>query len=283
MPSPEQELAWEAERRPRAVFAGATAALLILGGGIFSGIASSRDYPSAGVLQAITPALQGKATAAVDPHVAAAQFYDEPAYPEATGYPENDYDDGYGHYPEDAYPTEHYAAAPPPRNGMGATRAVPLPPNTHDDYDDRYDDYDDEPPPPPQRARTSPVDDDDEKPGAWKRPAIIGGIVVAGLVALAVWLLSPNNPAPAAPGPSTSSKPTPTSDSLPLTSELPTTTVDLTSTPETTTSRRTTQKPTTSREAPPTTKTTESTSDTPTTSAKPPTTTPTTTTTAAGG
>jgi hypothetical protein len=31
-------------------------------------------------------------------------------------------------------------------------------------------------------------------PGAWKRPAIIGGLVVTGLVALSVWLMSPNNP-----------------------------------------------------------------------------------------
>ena len=130
--------------------------------------------PSAGVLRSPDPGATqliedipaGHSGTLLGEPQPAAQFYDEPAYPEATGYPENDYDDGYGHYPEDAYPTEHYAAAPPPRNGMGATRAVPLPPNTHDDYDDRYDDYDDEPPPPPQRARTSPVDDDDEKPGS---------------------------------------------------------------------------------------------------------------------
>jgi len=74
--TPEQELAWEAERRPRAVFGAATAALLILGGGIFSGVASSRNYPTVGLVQAIAPALQGKASAAIDPHVAAAQFYD---------------------------------------------------------------------------------------------------------------------------------------------------------------------------------------------------------------
>lgn len=35
---------------------------------------------------------------------------------------------------------------------------------------------------------------DPGQPGAWVRPAIIGGVVVVGLVALSVWLLSPNNP-----------------------------------------------------------------------------------------
>jgi hypothetical protein len=73
--TPEQALAWEAERRPRAVFAAGTGALLILGGGLFSGVATSRDYPTVGLVQAITPALQGRPTAAIDPHLAAAQFY----------------------------------------------------------------------------------------------------------------------------------------------------------------------------------------------------------------
>jgi serine/threonine protein kinase len=211
-----------------------------------------------------------------------AQYYDhEPEYPAATGYPEEDYDEGYDHhYPEDAYPTELYPAASNGHNGMAPTRAVPLPPGEHGydepPYDD-YDDYDDEPAPPPQRAKTSPVDDD-EKPGAWKRPAIIGGIVVAGLVALGIWLLTPNNPPnPAAPPPSTSSAPAPTSDSFPSTTDVPTSTISLdSSTPETTSAKRTTPKTTTPRETTPT-KTSESTSDTPTPTSK--TTTPTTPTT----
>ena len=77
--TPEQALAYEAERRQPAVFAAATAALLILGGGLFSGVATSRDYPTVGLVQAITPALQGRASAALDPHVAAAQFYKDHA------------------------------------------------------------------------------------------------------------------------------------------------------------------------------------------------------------
>ncbi|MCR6490299.1 protein kinase [Amycolatopsis sp. OK19-0408] len=193
----------------------------------------------------------------------AVPYYDEDDYPEGTGYPEDDYD-GYDHYPED----NQYAGGVPP--GLAATRAVPVPPHEQGPYaDEPYDDYDDEPPPPPPRRATGPVDDDDEKPGAWKRPAIIGGVVVVGLVALAVWLLSPNNPeAPAAPV--SSSKPTPvaTSESQPSTTEEPTTTADVPPPVEETTSssKRTTPrqtqpettptkpstKPTTSSSAPPT-------------------------------
>src|SRR3954470_10919067 len=77
--TPEQALAWEAERRPRAVFAAATGAMLVLGGGIFSAVESSRDFPTVGIVQAISPALHGQAAAQTDPHVAAAHFYDERA------------------------------------------------------------------------------------------------------------------------------------------------------------------------------------------------------------
>ncbi|WP_103342488.1 serine/threonine-protein kinase [Amycolatopsis sp. CA-126428] len=146
----------------------------------------------------------------------AVPFYDEDDYPEGTGYPEDDYD-GYGRYPEDDH---HGAGGVPP--GLAATRAVPVPPHEQGGYEDDYDDYDDDPEPPPARSRPqlSPVDEDDGKPGAWKRPAIIGGVVVVGLVALVVWLLSPNNPeAPAAPAPSTKSSPAATSSSEPPTTE----------------------------------------------------------------
>ncbi|MEV6645119.1 protein kinase [Amycolatopsis sp. NPDC051371] len=173
----------------------------------------------------------------------AVPYYDEDDYPEGTGYPEDDYD-GYGRYQDD---DQHYAGGVPP--GLAATRAVPVPPHGQGPYaDDQYDDYDDEPapPPPPRRPQTGPADDDDEKPGAWKRPAIIGGIVVVGLVALAVWLLSPNNPeAPAAP--ISSSKPTPvaTTDSQPSTTDEPTETADVPPpVSETTSSKRTTSRQT---------------------------------------
>ncbi|WP_372672363.1 serine/threonine-protein kinase [Amycolatopsis kentuckyensis] len=174
----------------------------------------------------------------------AVPYYDEDDYPEGTGYPEDDYD-GYDRYPDER---QQYVGGVPP--GLAATRAVPVPPHEQGAYaDDPYDDYEDEPapPPPPRRPQASPVDDDDEKPGAWKRPAIIGGVVVVGLVALAVWLLSPNNPeAPASPVSSSKPAPVATSESLPSTTEEPTTTVDLTSPSETptTSSRRTTSRQT---------------------------------------
>ncbi|GAB3579248.1 serine/threonine-protein kinase [Amycolatopsis endophytica] len=80
--------------------------------------------------------------------------------------------DEYDDYADDpyattaAYPTDDY-------DRQGATRAVPA----------GYDGYDDEPPP----AEV----DEDEKRGNWKVPAAIGAVVVAGLVALGIWLFSP--------------------------------------------------------------------------------------------
>ncbi|WP_410639535.1 protein kinase domain-containing protein [Amycolatopsis sp. lyj-346] len=195
----------------------------------------------------------------------AVPYYDEDDYPEATGYPEDDYD-GYGRYGDD----DHAAGGVPP--GLAATRAVPVPPHEQGGYEDDYDDYDDEPAPPPPRSRPqmSPVDDDDEKPGAWKRPAIIGGIVVVGLVALVVWLLSPNNPeAPAAPVSSTKPSPVATSETPPTTSEEPVSTADVpppvtettSSSKRATTSRNTEAATTTPRSTTP--KTTTPTSEAP--------------------
>lgn len=191
----------------------------------------------------------------------AVPYYDEDDYPEGTGYPEDDYD---GHYRDD----QQYAGGVPP--GLAATRAVPVPPNQQGPYADDYDDYDDEPapPPPPRRPQVSPADDDDEKPGAWKRPAIIGGVVVVGLVALAVWLLSPNNPqAPAAP--ISSNKPTPvaTSESLPSTTEEPPSTAEVPPpVSETTSSKRTTSR----QSEPAKTTTPKTTTPKPSTSEEPP-------------
>ncbi|MDT8909639.1 protein kinase domain-containing protein [Amycolatopsis sp. PS_44_ISF1] len=149
----------------------------------------------------------------------AQQYYAEDDYPAATGYPEDDYD-GYGQYQP-----EPPLYGDPGRNGLAATRAVPVgpggpgAPGGHEG--EPYDDYDDEPP----RARTGPADEDRERPGAWKKPALIGGIVAVGLVALGIWLLSSNNPPDAsrqpAP-PASSSAVVPTTDAPPSTSEATT-------------------------------------------------------------
>ncbi|UOZ09755.1 serine/threonine-protein kinase [Amycolatopsis sp. WQ 127309] len=208
----------------------------------------------------------------------AVPFYDDDDYAEGTGYPEDDYD-GYDQYPED----RRYASTGGVPPGLAATRAVPVPPHGQQDpyADDQYDDFDDEPAPPPppprQRPQASPPPDDDDKPGAWKRPAIIGGIVVIGLVALGVWLLSPNNPeAPATPV--SSNKPTvaATTESLPSTTEEPTDTVTLPSTTEeaTSSSKRTTPRQTEPQQTTPKTTpktTTSEATTTPTTPTTPPT------------
>ncbi|WP_326568189.1 serine/threonine-protein kinase [Amycolatopsis rhabdoformis] len=182
----------------------------------------------------------------------AQQYYDDEAeYPAAAAYPQNDYD-GY----DQQYQGEPPLYGDPGRNGLAATRSVP----THDVYaDDQYDDgYDDgyDEPPPPARGQTSPTDDEDEKPGAWKKPAIIGAIVVVGLVALGVWLLSSNNPPDASQQPApppTSSAVVPTTDTAPsseeaTTSEEETSSQEQTSSRETTSSRRTSARNTPSRE-----------------------------------
>ncbi|MFF0146748.1 serine/threonine protein kinase [Amycolatopsis sulphurea] len=144
----------------------------------------------------------------------APQQYYQDDYSPASGYPEHDYD-GYG-YPQDEYAQDPYQqqtqayAAEPGRGGMDATKAVPL------GYED--DPYHDEPPP-PARAQTGPEDEhDEERSGAWKKPALIGGVVVVALVGLGVWLLSPNNPPDASNQPApvaTSSAVTTTSESVP--------------------------------------------------------------------
>ncbi|MEU4668921.1 serine/threonine-protein kinase [Amycolatopsis sp. NPDC023774] len=208
-----------------------------LGAAAVAGAAATRLFPEEDMDDA---AHSGTLLDAPGP---AQQYYDdEDEYPEAAAYPQNDYDQ---------YQAEPPLYGDPGRNGLAATRAVP----THDVYDDdQYDDGYDEPPPP--RAQTSPTDDEDEKPGAWKKPAIIGAIVVVGLVALGVWLLSSNNPPDASQQPAppaTSSNVVPTTSSVPsteeaTTSEEETSSSEESSSRETTSSRRTSQRNTPSRE-----------------------------------
>jgi serine/threonine protein kinase len=179
----------------------------------------------------------------------AGPFYDDDSddgYPPATGYPEDDYD--------------RYDAPQRGQNGLNATRAVPVAAAApHDDYDDYDDDYEEE----PRGGYASPADDDGEKPGAWKKPAIIGGIVVLALIAMGFWLFSDpktgDSPTvPPKPIASSSALPT-TSETLPeTTEESPTTTAPTTTTRKTTTSEKTTEV----QQPPPSTPTTKSTSST---------------------
>ena len=80
--------------------------------------------------------------------------------------------DEYDEYADDpyattaAYPTDDY-------DRQGATRAVPA-------------GYDADP-------RAAADEEEDAKPGRWKVPAAIGAVVVAGLVALGIWLFTPAN------------------------------------------------------------------------------------------
>ncbi|NIH82596.1 serine/threonine-protein kinase [Amycolatopsis viridis] len=100
----------------------------------------------------------------------------------------NQFYDEYDDYaPTSAYPADDY-------DRQGATRAAPA-------------GHDDEPAPAADA-------DDEDKPGKWKVPAAIGAVVVAGLVALGIWLFSgpgdnPTNTTetkpPAIPAPLTSS------------------------------------------------------------------------------
>ncbi|MFD8497948.1 serine/threonine-protein kinase [Amycolatopsis sp. NPDC059657] len=179
-----------------------------------------------------------------------------------------DYDDGGGAYPQNDYDNAAYdsgfdrttampPAGPPP--GPNATRAVPMA-----DYDDYEDDFDDEPPapapPPPRRPAAEPAaKDDEEKPGAWKKPAIIGGIVLVGLIAMGIWVFSPRS--------STATTDTKPSTSAPSTTKSSPTTTESTPTEESTTPTETTTKKTTSSKT--------TTSETPT-KTTPPTTTKTT-------
>jgi serine/threonine protein kinase len=169
----------------------------------------------------------------------AGPFYDdepEDDYAPGTGYPEDDYD-GYD--------------SPQHGNGaLGTTRAVPVSrPGPHDDHDD----YDDD-------RYVSPRDDD-EKPGAWKKPAIIGGIVVLAVIALGIWVFSPrsasdNSPTVPAKAVTTTSAPS-------SVTSFPEDTTEATDTTTATTKRATSSRATSAAHPPPpasTTKTTSSTS-----------------------
>ncbi|MEV6911574.1 protein kinase [Amycolatopsis sp. NPDC051071] len=224
----------------------------------------------AGVTQALDSEAAGHSGSLLDEQAAAGSYYDEDEYhqPPASRYPEDDYD-GYDNYDETALLSERgHPGGPAP------TRAVPVPGGGYDDqYDDDYDDAP-PPPPPPARAQTSPADEDDEKPGAWKKPALIGGVVVVALAALGIWLFSPNNPETPAQVGNSSTKPTPSAtSSAPETTDTPQGTESSAPPKETPSSRKSSTKASATQEPdPPTTpkSTPKSTPKPPTSSDDPP-------------
>jgi hypothetical protein len=66
----EETLAWEAPRRTPAAVASALAGVLTLGGQIYLQTQVTSDFPTVGVVQALTPALEGRVDAPVNPGTA---------------------------------------------------------------------------------------------------------------------------------------------------------------------------------------------------------------------
>ena len=77
--TPEQTLAWEAQRRTPAAVATALAGILTLAGQIYLQTQVTSDFPTVGELQALTPALQGLANAEVNPGAAGIEFLNSKA------------------------------------------------------------------------------------------------------------------------------------------------------------------------------------------------------------
>ncbi|GAA5170942.1 MULTISPECIES: serine/threonine-protein kinase [Amycolatopsis] len=170
------------------------------------------------------------------------------------------YDDYEDEYDEDGYGA---TAAYPTEDQDGRTRAVPA----------GYAGYDDEKPAAEQ--------DEDERPGKWKVPAAIGAVVVAGLVALGIWLFNgPNTGSsnitdnqPVVPPPAqTSSSVLPTESSvLPSSEESSASRPARSSTPRRSSAVEQPQQPTSSS---PSKKPTTSSPSKPTSSEEPPSSTP---------
>ena len=78
--TPEQELAWEAERRPRATWSAGIAAVLVIGAPLLLLTGVQHDFPTIGAVQALTPALKGVAAAPIDPRSIQVHFLDDHAF-----------------------------------------------------------------------------------------------------------------------------------------------------------------------------------------------------------
>jgi hypothetical protein len=77
--TPEQELAWEAERRPLAVGSAAVAAVLSVVAPLLLLLGVQRDFPTVGVVQALTPALQGRPEAVIDARATQVHYFTDHA------------------------------------------------------------------------------------------------------------------------------------------------------------------------------------------------------------
>ena len=75
----EETLAWEAQRRTPAAVASALAGVLTLGGQIYLQTQVTSDFPTVGVVQALTPALEGRVDAPVNPGTAGIEFLNSKA------------------------------------------------------------------------------------------------------------------------------------------------------------------------------------------------------------
>ena len=77
--TPEQELAWEAEQRPRAVGAAAAAAILVFGSPLLLLTAVQHGFPTIGPVQGLSPALRGIASPPIDPRYVQVHFLNDHA------------------------------------------------------------------------------------------------------------------------------------------------------------------------------------------------------------
>jgi hypothetical protein len=75
----QDQLAWEALWRPRASRASVAAGFLLLGSALIEQFVVFANYPSVGLIQGLTPALQGQLDAASNPRIQIIQFLDHHA------------------------------------------------------------------------------------------------------------------------------------------------------------------------------------------------------------
>lgn len=212
-----------------------------MGAGALGAGAAGAALGAAGARGADMPAGHYSGTLSDQAHEGTS-YYDEVDDPYATravpagAYPEDDYDD----YQHDDYRHDNY-----PRDGNpDATRAVPVAGPYGDGAYPDDDGYD-----------SAPAEAE-EKRGAWKKPALIAGIVLLALGGFGYWIFGPStkedsqDPAPAQPPVTTSSSVSeapPPSTTVEEETEEPVTTER--STPSKTPSK--TVEPSSSRQPPP--------------------------------